>query len=139
MGYHGSIRYPSSKESVVRVEVYRNLHNGLMSVREAHGLVLTHENEVFVRDASFVVQQAGRERVLREQKKNVHAFVRGELAGFSAGSLQGFDNFESWNKARYNPYEGPTFVDSDTGQPLECADKVVVTTRGVFYAGTDAC
>jgi hypothetical protein len=118
----------------MRVEVYKNLHNGLMSVREAHGLVLTHEDVVFVRDARFVVQPKGRERVLREKRKNVHAFVRGTLAGFSPGTLEGFDDYESWNKARYNPYEGPTFVDSDSLAPLECADKVVVTTRGVFYA-----
>jgi hypothetical protein len=118
----------------MRVEVYRNLHNGLMSVREAHGLVLTHEDVVFVRDASFVVQPAGRERVLREKRKNVHAFVRGDLAGFSAGSLTGFDDYTSWKQATYNPYKCSTFVDKTTGEPLHSANKVVVTTRGVFFA-----
>jgi len=68
----------------MRVEVYRNLRNGLMSVRECGGRVLTHEHDVFIRGARFVVGPMGRERVLREGQKNVHAYVRGELVGFQS-------------------------------------------------------
>lgn len=117
-----------------RVEVYRNLHNGLMSVRECHGIVLTHEREVFVRNANFVVQPAGREKVIRERRKNVHAFVRGELHGFHRGMLLGFDDWQGWSKATYNPYKSATFFDKDTGDAVHSASKVVITTTGVFYA-----
>lgn len=117
----------------MRVEVYRNLHTGLMSVREAHGRVLTHEHVVFIRSPRFVVQPAGREKVLREQRKNVHAFVRGELLGFQQGSLSGFDLYTDWNRATYNPYKYRTFVDKETETPLTETQFAVVTTSGVFY------
>ena len=120
----------------MRVEVYRNLHTGLMSVRECGGRVLTHAEAVFLNDPTFVVQPAGRAKVLREQRKNVHAFVRGELRGFSVGQNLGFDNYDEWRQATYNPYRYDSFVDKATEQPLHSADHAVVTTRGVYFDGT---
>lgn len=68
---------------MLRVEIYWNLHLNLFSVRalegRAKGKVIAHARDVLVRDPQFVVQKAGRERVLREGRKNVHAFVRGQL------------------------------------------------------------
>jgi hypothetical protein len=118
----------------MRVECYRNLHTGKISVREAGGKVLTHEDNVFIRNPRFVVQPAGRQRVLAEQRKNVHAFVRGELLGFSAGQLVGFTDWPGWTQATYNPYRTDTFYDRDTGVAVLDAAKAVVTTNGVFYA-----
>lgn len=118
----------------MRVECYRNLHTGKISVRECSGRVLTHEHAVFIRDPRFVVQPAGRSKVLRDKRKNVHAFVRGELVGFSTGQLTGFDDWEDWTQASYNPYKLGTFYDRDTECPLTDAVKAVVTTNGVYYA-----
>jgi len=118
----------------MRVEVYRNLHTGKMSVREAGGRVLTHEDQVFLANPRFVVQPAGRERVRREGKKNVHAFVRGELRGFSVGQNLGFDNWQQWEEATYNPYKYDSFVAKADETPLDYASRAVVTTRGVYFA-----
>ena len=41
------------------------------------GKVLEHNTEFFLKDVEFKVSQAGRNRVLKEQRKNVHAFVCG--------------------------------------------------------------
>ena len=69
----------------MRVEVYWNTHKNLWSVRALagpdKGRVITHLPEVYLEDCTFAVQPAGRERVRREKKKNVHAFVRGTLSG----------------------------------------------------------
>jgi hypothetical protein len=62
----------------MRVEVYYNLHKKCFSIRHK-GIVISHANTVKLADVTFVVRKAGRERVLREKKKNVHAFVRGNL------------------------------------------------------------
>jgi hypothetical protein len=68
----------------MRVEVYWNLTRNCWSIRDAAtGRIHAHADKVSVRGAQFIVQPAGRKRVLRERKKNVHAFVRGELAVFS--------------------------------------------------------
>ena len=117
----------------MRVEVYRNLHTGKMSVRECGGKVLTHADEVFIANPQFVVQPAGRAKVLREQRKNVHAFVRGDLRGFSIGTNKGFDGYTNWDQVTYNPYRFDSFVDKETESPVQSAAKSVVTTRGVFY------
>jgi hypothetical protein len=119
-----------------RVEVYRNLHKQALSVRECNGLVLTHEQTVFIGSPRFVVQPAGRAKVIREQRKNVHAFVRGELLGFSAGTLKGFEDYTEWSQATYNPYAADTFYDRAGGYryPILTASRAVVTTTGVYYA-----
>ena len=63
----------------MRVEVYFNLHKKLWSVVDlSTGLVVGHVDEIAIKDPSFAVQPAGRRKVLREGRKNVHAFVRGE-------------------------------------------------------------
>jgi len=100
-----------------KVEVYRNLHKKCWSVRQG-GLVKFHCSKVNLRDCQMVVQPAGREKVLREQKKNVHAFVRGYLCG-EERVVQAF----CWDDIYYNPYKADTFVDFQ-GQSVLTADFV---------------
>jgi hypothetical protein len=69
-----------------QVEVYRNLNrpNGpWFSVRQ-FGKVIGHVREAILLDATFVVHEAGRQRVLRTGHKNVHAWIRGTLVGGSS-------------------------------------------------------
>ena len=64
----------------MRVQVYRNLNNGLISIQDlSTGLVLGHASAVDLQEATFIVREAGRQQVIREQRKNVHAFVRGKV------------------------------------------------------------
>lgn len=62
-----------------QVRVYRNLRHNCWSVQH-RGLVVAHAKTVKLRNVRFTVSQAGYERFVRENKKNVHAFVTGELA-----------------------------------------------------------
>jgi hypothetical protein len=100
-----------------KIEVYRNLHKKCWSVRQA-GLVRFHCSKVNLKDCQMVVQPAGRKKVVREQKKNVHAFVRGYLCG-EERVIQQF----CWDDIYYNPYESGTFVDFQ-GQSVLTADFV---------------
>ena len=96
------------------IEVYRNLHKkkqgriGCWSVRQA-GKVVAHTPYILLRDAKFVVQPAGREKVLREQRKNVHAFVKGYLV--HAREADKLIEPIQWTESAitYNPYEYPYF------------------------------
>ena len=89
----------------MRVEVYRNLHKGCFSVRalngEDKGRVIDHVQSIMLKDATFVVQPAGRDRVLREQRKNVHAFVRGTITD---------QPIKHGLPVRYDPYLNDAFV-----------------------------
>lgn len=68
-----------------RVDVYRNLHEDCYSIRsrdtdsDEYGNVIGHADGVLLRDAEFVVQEAGQAKCRETGTKNVHAVVRGEL------------------------------------------------------------
>lgn len=112
----------------MRVEVYFNLHKHVFSVRQCStGRVILHANRVHIRDPKFVVRKSGRDRVLREGKKNVHAFVRGEIAHFDD-----FDpDYLDYSLVSYNPYKHDTFVDVQDVTPVRTAKRAVLEVRQV--------
>lgn len=109
------------------VEVYRNLHNGKISVRDARTkLVLGHADSVRLNGATFKVSEAGRQRVLATGRKNVHAVVRGTLVLPFAN-----DGFEYSMRVLYNPKRFDQFMlvlgsSGDTLAPIAGASQVVV-------------
>ena len=107
----------------MRVEVYFNLHKKIFSVRSARsGRVILHTDEVHIDNPTFVVRKAGRERVLREGKKNVHAFVRGDITVFND-----FDpDYLGYSLVSYNPYKGDTFVDVEGIRPVLSAKRAML-------------
>jgi hypothetical protein len=66
-----------------RLEIYYNLHRKCLSARglegSYRGRVVARPKGILLKNVRFVVQPKGRERVLQEGRKNVHAFVRGIL------------------------------------------------------------
>jgi len=61
-----------------RIRAYYNLHKKCFSVQDYKtGLVIEHTDKLFVTNAMFVVRKSGNERVKKEGRKNVHAFVNG--------------------------------------------------------------
>ena len=100
-----------------RVEVYRNLHKNCFSVRK-NGRVVKHipdDQGLTLADVKFAVQPAGRAKVLRERKKNVHAFVRGTVARNPIMAHQ--------QLVSYNPYEMDSFFTTFGGNktPIKTA------------------
>ena len=70
----------------MRVFVYYNLHKKCWSLKalsgNQKGRVVAHGDAVELKDCEFKVSEAGRQRVLRERQKNVHAGVAGTLTAF---------------------------------------------------------
>ena len=89
-----------------KVYVYKNLHKDCYSVKQ-DGLVKLHTHNICLWDASFRVGKKGRERVLNEKRKNVHAGVSGYID--RDWDLQRLPptNFRS---VIYNPYKWDTFI-----------------------------
>ena len=117
-----------------RVQVYYNLHKKCLSIRHK-GKVIEHAREVTLTDARFHVQPAGRERVLREKKKNVHAYVSGKLKE-SFWFLQSPSYvWTAEQRVSYNPYKNKSFVDKLTNETITSA-KVVHIADKVITAGT---
>ena len=89
-----------------KVYVYKNLHRNCYSVKQ-DGLVKMHTDSVCLWDASFQVGKKGRERVLKEKRKNVHAGVSGYI------DLDWDSQPHPPTKTCgvvYNPYSHKTFV-----------------------------
>lgn len=120
----------------MKVAVYWNLHRACWSIQSREGLtrgrVIAHAAAVGLKGCQFKVSEAGRQRVLREKRKNVHAFVVGELIAYRDAEGRTV-NMGTWPEslsanvhktaARYNPYRFSTFVD-DQGEPLLAAEEV---------------
>lgn len=111
----------------MKVDVYRNLHQQVWSIRH-RGRVLTHAPSVVIHDAKFIVQQAGRLRVLQEKRKNVHAFVR----GFISEQMELPFLNSHYQEVTYNPYLYSTFVDLDLN-PIFEAKLVILTNSQKCY------
>ena len=128
-----------------KVEVYRNLHKKCWSVRW-HGRVIKHVDEIHLENVDLVVQPAGREKVLREKRKNVHAFAKGEVASSIQYLLEGWkltnDNYlvkekevTPYNATQvvYNPYKHNSFVYADSEEPIFHAERIYLTKKGEVY------
>ena len=103
-----------NNQNLTRVFVYWNLTKKIWSVRnEKTGRIVAHLPELTVQDCNFVVSQAGRERVIREKSKNVHAGVRGYI-DLENPVNQDLNIIQKLHcKATYNPYIYKTFVNKD--------------------------
>ena len=123
----------------MRVQAYLNIHRKCWSVvaleGEQKGRVISHTKYVSIKDARLVVQEGGRQRVLKEKKKNVHAFVRGQLVSLNppgvaydddgirigkAGDVETGQEYvyegdlgppeSNMTRVRYSPYHNCTFM-----------------------------
>jgi hypothetical protein len=99
---------------IVKVFVYKNLHatrkNGGVTVYSVKALdgpdkgrVIARSSHVLLTDVRPKVSQAGRRRVLREGRKNVHAGLVGNLVSLDRRPFHG-------DVITYNPYMYDSFV-----------------------------
>lgn len=114
----------------MRVFVYFNLHKKRWSVRalegDQKGLVIAHCDEVWLRNATTRVSEKGRQRVLRERRKNVHAGIVGEWCE----AQEGF----SGRQITYDPYRFASFVFRDDHSPCPGAEMIKMQQGRVWVA-----
>jgi hypothetical protein len=84
--------------------IYRNLHTGGFSIKHK-GKVIERSNSFVAEDIVFKVNEKGRQRVIKEKKKNVHAYsVANKYKITKRVSIKGS------SLATYNPYSSPNFI-----------------------------
>jgi len=128
------------------VMVYRNLadeHNGLGRWSIMQGdLVIGHNDRVVLiglddneGNVEYVVRPAGHERAVREGRKNVHAFFKGEYFYNWPGFLM-----ERWvaegvlREVSYDHKRGDQFFDVATDTDLHGSGMVYLNEKGAYYA-----
>ena len=103
-------------DTAKKVFVYKNLHKDCWSIKQG-GLVKAHAHDILLYETSFKVNRAGREKVIKEKRKNVHAGVVGyldhpipEYATWDEGTVD-------LTEVTYNPYKYKSFVEKATEKP----------------------
>ena len=119
-----------------RVQVYYNLHKKCLSVRHKRK-VIEHAQEVTLTDARFHVQQAGRERVLKQKRKNVHAYVSGKLKESFWFTQAPKYIWTAKQRVTYNPYKYKNFVDKETLKPVASAEVVHISGKRITAGDFD--
>ena len=98
------------------------------------GYVIAHRQAILLNDCEFIVNERARQRVLREKKKYVHAFVKGRVvAAMNFGEQADFTSAilsDELTRVYYDPYAGATFVQYVDWKavPVTRARQVLLTT-----------
>ena len=112
-------KQPFNYEEPVRV--YWNFHRKCYSVQQ-NRLVIGHTDCISLVDVRFHVSEAGRQRVLKERKKNVHAYAIGTI---------NIPEDVYWDvKIQYNPYQHKSFcLWVDPARTVSSAHSVLLRTN----------
>jgi len=112
----------------LRVRVYRNLNRGGLSIQHKTSKgwrVKDYSLYVVLTNCKFTVREGGRQRVLRECQKNVHAWVEGDLVSTEESDFLSSEFSEPF----YCPYQTDHFsineerVDSSDGVKIYSAPR----------------
>ena len=105
-----------------KVMLYYNLHKQTFSVIYK-SLVIFHADYVKLKDVEFRVRPGGREKVLKEKRKNVHSFVIGTLVDYCTHPCKDLPSEPNNNIVTYNPYKYSSYVMKDTEEPIYYAEE----------------
>lgn len=114
----------------MKVFCYRNLHHKgvVWSVKNVKtGLVVDRATTVYLSNVKLKVSEAGRQRVLKQKRKNVHAGPQGDRLARAPPNRQ-------WTRISYNPYVAPFFMHDTYGYPVHFAKYVKLTKNGCFIS-----
>jgi len=103
------------------IRIYFNLHKKLFSIQKKIGgkwKVVNHGSFIRIQNAKFVVSQKGRARVLKNKRKNVHAYIEGKECDDE------IENGWLFSQIAYNPYYMEQFRE-ENGEDVTEADMVV--------------
>ena len=122
-----------------RFKIYRNLHRQSFSIqgylKEKKGYrVVDRADCAVMENVMFKVMQTGRERVVKEKRKNVHAFVMPLSYKHLSKRASSKQNTEELREIYYNPYKYNSFVYKDTEESLEgkIVNKVLLKNNKVY-------
>ena len=101
------------------------------------GVVVDHPHAVVLKNVKFRVQPAGRAKVLKEKRKNVHAFVCGQLVETYGATIpwnNGKKIFSTDFQVVYNPYKYKTFI-KDSGESIFETYKYTLINNKEIWVG----
>lgn len=127
-----------------KVKVYRNLNNGLLSVMDFNTKkVIGHADEIALCDVEFQINTKARDKVRNEGRKNVHAFIVGNITALGKytqykgrampeviSNRKARESLPDMTHALYDPYKYDHFVCAHTKEPIHSAEGVYIDDGG---------
>ena len=97
-----------------QVEVYRNLNRGkVFSIKDKKtGLVVAWADRFMIENVICKVREGGRQRVIKDKRKNVHAFLVSNYAGECEMDIS------TMNELYYDPFNLDSFINKETGEKV---------------------
>ena len=121
----------------MKVDIYRKLNDPKgqgktwpILDRTTRRVVGRVNDGVIVDNVRFGVQPAGHAKVIAQEQKNVHAFVRGDSSEIAKSYHMAMS--KDWVEVTYKPFEHDYFYRTDTGEAVYEADWVYIDEAGVF-------
>jgi hypothetical protein len=123
--------------------IYYNLHKGCWSLKSTvsydatqsshfhpsvKGRVTGHADTILATCTTTKISETGRQRVIREKRKNVHAGIIGTRC--LVGPQYVFVTTELTDSMTYNPYKRSDFYDRATGVAVTTATYVLLRSGG---------
>lgn len=118
-----------------RVKVYRNLNRkgSVFSIVDCKSrLVVAYAQQVTLRNAEFIVSEKGRQRVLANRVRNVHAWVVGQFVYADRPRPE-----DATRVVYYNPYNTELFVDELCKTPIYQSETAHFENGRVFTLGEE--
>lgn len=119
------------------VRVFKNLRHGCYTILQ-NGRPRASARQVRLVDVEFRIRESGRQRMLLELRRNVHAFAVGRLSDHVHPSEERRLSEIAGRRVYYDPYRFASFVDRETLTPVTFARIVQFDDHGVTYAEDDA-
>ncbi len=117
----------------LRVMVYYNLHKKTFSV-QYKGKIILYADYVKLGNVEFRVRVGGKEKVRQEMRKNVHAFVIGDLKDYCVYPCENMPLETNDNIITYNPYKYDSFVNKETEEPIYFANEIdMINTKNKIF------
>ena len=117
----------------LRVMVYYNLHKKTFSV-QYKGRIILYADYVKLGNVEFRVREGGKEKVRQEMRKNVHAFVIGDLMDYCQYPCENMPPETNDKVITYNPYKYDSFVKKDTEEPIFNANEIdMINTKNKIF------
>lgn len=120
--------------------IYRNLHKDCFSIKHK-GIVIAHAQYILAHGVQYKVNQKGREQVLREGRKQVHAYVvcdrytileADKGMPWSSRTVKDVCDSKYNTEVYYNPYKQDSFTVQ--GSPIKHSEVALLGNNKVWLS-----
>ena len=116
------------------VRVFKNWKLGCWNLMQ-DGLVRASARHVRLEQVEFRVRETGRQRALREGRRNVHAYAIGRLVAHVHPDDPGYLADIGGREVTYDARVNQSFVERETGRPVIGAEVALFDERGLSCLG----